>query len=194
MEPVIGHNGDAVQFSYEGPDNFAVAPGATWGISWFYSGDECQLYSFHDSVLTGSPFPFPEVDSISQVNIDNQYILVSGSAVDDGEQYIFVYDYSGELQMRLGGEPDGFGLGSITYATSTTNGFLALDGNMREVVLWTADGTWIGAVDDGDLFGTGYPWIAAADIADDGSILVVMSDTRADESADEVLVFKLSGF
>lgn len=194
MEPVIGHNGDAVQFSYEGPDNFAVAPGATWGISWFYSGDECQLYSFHDGELTGTPFPFSEVDSISQVNIDNQYILVSGSAVDDGEQYVFVYDYSGELQMRLGGEPDGFGLGSITYATSTPNGFLALDGNMREIVLWSADGTWIGAADDGDLFGTYYPWIAAADIADDGSVLVVMSEERADESADEVLVFKLSGF
>ena len=194
MEPVFGHNGDSAQFSYDGPDKFAVAPGGTWGISWFYSGDECQLYSFHDSVLTGSPFPFPEVDSIRQVSIDNQYILVSGSAKADNEQYIFVYDYSGELQMQLGGEPDGFGLGSITYATSTPNGFLALDGNMREVVLWSADGTWIGAVDDGDLFGTGYPWIAAADIADDGSILVVMSDTRADESADEVLVFKLSGF
>jgi len=194
MEPVIGHNGEAVQFSYEGPEKFTVAPGATWGISWFYSGDECQLYSFHDGALTGSPFPFPEVDSISQVSIDSQYILVSGSAKADGEQYIFVYDYSGALQMQLGGEPDGFGLGSITYATSTPNGFLALDGNMREVVLWTADGTWIGAVDDGDLFGTGYPWFAAADIADDGSILVVMSDTRADESADEVLVFKLSGF
>ena len=144
--------------------------------------------------MTGTPFPFPEVDSIRQVNIDNQYILVSGSAVEDGEQYIFVYDYSGELLMQLGGEPDGFGLGSITYATSTPNGFLALDGNMREVILWTADGTWIGAADDGDLFGTSYPWIAAADIADDGSILVVMSDTRPDESADEVLVFKLSGF
>ena len=194
MEPVIGHNGEAVQFSYEGPENFSVAPGATWGISWFYSGDDCQLYSFHDGALTGSPFPFPEVDSISQVNIDNQYILVSGSAKADNEQYVFVYDYSGELQMQLGGEPDGFGLGSITYATSTPNGFLALDGNMREAVLWTADGIWIGAVDDGDLFGTYYPWIAAADIADDGSILVVMSDTRADESADEVLVFKLSGF
>ena len=194
MEPVIGHNGEAVQFSYEGPDNFTVAPGATWGISWFYSGDECQLYAFHDGALTGTPFPFPEVDSIRQVSIDNQYILVSGSAKADGEQYIFVYDYSGELQLQLGGEPDGFGLGSITYATSTPNGFLALDGNMREVVLWTADGTWVGAVDDGDLFGTYYPWIAAADMADDGSILVVMSDTRADESADEVLVFKLSGF
>ena len=29
---------------------------------------------------------------------------------------------------------------------------------------------------------------------DDGSILIVMSEERADESADEVLVFKLSGF
>ena len=66
--------------------------------------------------------------------------------------------------------------------------------NMHEVVLWTADGTWIGAVTDEDIFGTSYPWFAAADMADDGSILVVMSDTRADESADEVLVFKLSGF
>lgn len=194
MEPVIGHDGNDVQFSYEGPEKFTVAPGATWGISWFYSGDECQLYSFHDGALTGSPFPFPEVDSISQVNIDNNYILVSGSSKEDGEQYIFAYDYSGELIMQLGGEPDGFGLGSITYATSTPNGFLALDGNMREVVLWTADGTWIGAADDGELFGTAYPWIAAADVADDGSILIVMSDERADESADEVLVFKLSGF
>lgn len=194
MEPVFGHDGDSAQFSYEGPDKFTVAPGGAWGISWFYAGDECQLYSFHDNVLTGSPFSFPEVDSISQLCIDSQYILVSGSAKSDGEQYIFVYDYGGELQLQLGGEPDGFGLGSITYAVSTSDGFLALDGNMREIVLWSADGTWLGAVDDWDLFGTDYPWLAAADMAEDGSILVVMSETREDESADEVLVFKLSGF
>ena len=194
MEPVFGHNGDSAQFSYDGPDKFAVAPGGTWGISWFVSGEDCELYAFQNGALSGSPFPFNEVDTISQVCIDSNYILVSGSSKEDSDHYLFVYDYSGELQLQLGGEPDGFGLGSITYATSTPNGFLALDGNMREVVLWTADGTWIGAVDDGDLFGTYYPWIAAADIADDGSILVVMSDTRADESADEVLVFKLSGF
>ena len=194
MEPVFGHNGDSAQFSYDGPDKFAVAPGGTWGISWFVSGEDCELYAFQNGALSGSPFPFNEVDTISQVCIDSNYILVSGSSKEDSDHYLFVYDYSGELQLQLGGEPDGFGLGSITYATSTPNGFLALDGNMREVVLWSADGTWIGAVDDGDLFGTGYPWIAAADIADDGSILVVMSDTRADESADEVLVFKLSGF
>ena len=194
MEPVFGHNGDSAQFSYDGPDKFAVAPGSTWGISWFVSGEDCELYAFQNGALSGSPFPFNEVDTISQVCIDSNYILVSGSSKEDSDHYLFVYDYSGELQLQLGGEPDGFGLGSITYATSTPNGFLALDGNMREVILWTADGTWIGAADDGDLFGTSYPWIAAADIAEDGSILVVMSDTRPDESADEVLVFKLSGF
>ena len=194
MEPVFGHNGDSAQFSYDGPDKFAVAPGGTWGISWFVSGEDCELYAFQNGALSGSPFPFNEVDTISQVCIDSNYILVSGSSKEDSDHYLFVYDYSGELQLQLGGEPDGFGLGSITYATSTPNGFLALDGNMREIVLWSADGTWIGAADDGDLFGTSYPWIAAADMAEDGSILIVMSEERADESADEVLVFKFSGF
>lgn len=194
MEPVIGHNGDAVQFSYEGPEKFTVAPDGTWGVSWFSSGDECQLYTFADGALTGTPLAFPEVDTISQLCIDSKYILVSGSSVEDSEHNLFVYNHSGALQLQLTGEPDGYGLGSITYAVSTDNGFLALDGNMREVVLWTADGTWIGAVDDSDLFGTTYPWIAAADMAEDGSIFIVMSDTRADESSDEVLVFKLSGF
>ena len=194
MEPVFGHNGDSAQFSYDGPDKFAVAPGGTWGISWFVSGDDCELYTFQNGALTGSPFPFAEVDTVSQVCIDSSYILVSGSSKEDGDHYLFVYDYSGQLQLQLAGDPNSIGLGSITYATSTPNGFLALDGNMREVVLWTADGTWIGSADDGDLFGTSYPWIAAADMAEDGSILIVMSEERADESADEVLVFKLSGF
>lgn len=194
MEPVIGHNGDSVLYSYDGPDYFSAAPDGTWGISWFVSGEDCQKYSFQNGALASQDFPFAEVDTISQVNIDDTYILVSGSSVEDDEQYVFVYDHSGQLQLQLGGEPDGWGLGSITFATSTPNGFLALDGNMREVVLWTADGIWIGAADDGDLFGTSYPWIAAADVAEDGSILIVMSEERADESADEVLVFKLSGF
>ncbi len=194
MTPALGHNGESELFSYEGPEYFAVAPGGTWGISWFYSGDDCMLYSFRDGTLAGSEFPFPEVESISSVTIDSNYILVSGSAVEDNEQYLFAYDYAGELQLQMGGEPGGFGLGSITYAMSTENGFLALDGNMREVVLWSADGTWIGAADDGDLFDTSYPWIAAADVAPDGSLLIIMSDERPDGSADEVIVFKLSGF
>ena len=194
LEPLLGHDGDSALFSYSGPDFFAVAPDGSWGISWFSSGDDCTRYTIGDNALTGESISFGEVDIISHLNIDSRYILVTGYAVDDGDHYVFVYDHSGQFQFRLGGEPDGWGLGSITYAVSTPNGFLGLDGNMREVVLWTADGTWIGSAEDGDLFGTSYPWIANADMAEDGSILIVMSEERADESADEVLVFKLSGF
>ena len=63
---------------------------------------------------------------------------------------------------------------------------------MREVVLWAEDGTWLGAVEDGDLFGTYYPWFATGDVMDDGSILVVMTEDRADESAMEAIAFKLT--
>lgn len=194
MEPLLGHDGDSALFSYNGPDFFTAAPDGSWGISWFSSGDDCTRYTIGDNALNGEPIAFNEVDIISHLNIDSRYILVSGYAVDDGDHYVFVYDHNGQFQFRLGGEPDGWGLGSITYAVSTANGFLGLDANMREVVLWTADGTWIGSAEDDDLFATDYPWIAAADMADDGSILIVMTDERADESADEVLVFKLSGF
>lgn len=194
MEPVIGYDGNEIKFSYDGPDSFTVAPDGTWGISWFSSGDSCERYVFENGALTGSDFPFAEVDIISHLNIDEKYILISGYASEDDEYYLFAYDHSGNLKFRMGGDPDGFGLGSITYATSTDNGFIGLDGNMREVVLWNTDGTWIGSVDDDDLFGTYYPWMASADVADDGSLLIIMSEKRADESADEVIVFKLSGF
>lgn len=194
MSPILGHDGSSALYAYDGPDYFTVAPGGAWGISWFVSGDDCKLYSFENGSLVEKDIAFNEVDVISQLCIDSQYILVCGSSAEDDEHYVFVYDHSGALQMQLGGEPDGWGLGSVTYAVSTPNGFLALDGNMREVVLWTADGTWIGAADDSDLFGTYYPWFASADMAEDGSILIVMTEERPDESADEVVIFKLSGF
>ena len=85
-------------------------------------------------------------------------------------------------------------LGSVTYVAETANGFLALDGNMREIVLWTKDGTYIGTADDGDLFGTNYPWFAHGTQLSDGSILVLMTEERPDRSAMEVLVYQLKGF
>ena len=91
-------------------------------------------------------------------------------------------------------DSDGGSLGSVTFIAETANGYLALDGNMREVVLWTKDGTYIGEVDDSDLFGTSYPWFCGGTKLADGSILVIMTEDRADESAMELVAFKLSGF
>ena len=143
--------------------------------------------------MVGEPLPFNEVKIISSVNVDDKYIYVSGSPVDGSGHSLFVYDHSGTLQMQLQGDPnDSIGLGSITFAAKTANGFMAMDGNMRDVVLWAEDGTWLGAVEDSDLFGTYYPWFATGDVMDDGSILVVMTEDRADGSAMEAIAFKIS--
>ena len=195
MEPVIGHDGSSLLYAYEGPDNFTVAPNGEWGISWFSSGEGCEKYTFRDGALVGEAFPFAEVKLISQVCVDEQYIYVTGSPVEGSGHFVFVYDHSGNLQMQLTSDPTGsIGLGSITYVTGTPNGFVALDGNMRDVVFWTADGTWLGSLETDDFFGTDYPWLASGDVMDDGSILCVMKQTRADNSADELLVFRISGF
>jgi len=76
----------------------------------------------------------------------------------------------------------------------TADGYLGFDGNMREVVLWDANGQWKGAADDGDLFGTDYPWFCASDLLPDGGLLTVMTETREDESAMELVAFTVKGF
>ena len=195
MRPTIGLDGDSLLYSYEGPDNFSVAPDGTWGISWFSSGDTCEKFTFRDGALVGEPFPFNEVKLISNLCVDSSYIYVTGSPVEGSGHFVFVYDHSGNLQMQLTGDPTStIGLGSITYVTKTANGFIALDGNMRDVVLWTNDGTWLGSVDTDDLFGADYPWLASADVMDDGSILCIMTTERLDKSADELVAFRISGF
>ena len=51
-----------------------------------------------------------------------------------------------------------------------------------------------GEADDSDLFGTSYPWFCGGVKLADGSILAIMTEDRADESAQELVAFKLSGF
>lgn len=194
MRDVLRHDGTSVLASYEGPDKFAVAPDGTWGISWFTAGDDTMKYTFQGDALVGEEMPFAEVDTISHLCIDDTYIYISGSPVGGDDHTVFVYDHAGTLQLKLLGEPgdSSIGLGSVSFMAKTAGGFIAMDANMRDVVLWAADGTWLGTVEDGDLFGTYYPWFAAGETLDDGSIIVAMTEDRNDESATEVLLFKIT--
>ena len=182
-------------FSYDGPDYVAMHPSGTWGISWF-SGSDVDYITLSGGTLQMETWTFAEVDIISSVSISENYIFVSGSSVAHSEQSIFVYDLNGNLQLTLGdkefGEPDS--LGSITAVIETASGFVGIDGNMRDVCLWTTDGTYIGSLEDSDLFGTYYPWMSSAASMADGSIIVGMTEEREDSSADEFIVFILSGF
>jgi len=175
-------------------NNFTLAPDGMWGVSWYSAGETCKRFGLFSDNSILEPFPFNEVGSISALQIDENYVYVTGSPAEGSGHYVYVYDHNGAFKMKLEGEPDGFSLGAVKYVTGTENGFIGFDANMRTVILWSADGTWLGQARADELFGADYPWISTADVADDGSILVGMSQLRDDESADEVLVFKLSGF
>ena len=192
VEPLISWKDGAQTASYEGPDYVAMHPSGTWGISWF-SGPECEKITLSGGAVATEPIVFKEVDLISHLLVDENHIYVSGSDVGRGDHKVFVYDTAGTLQLTLA-DADGSGLGSVTFVAETANGYLALDGNMREVVLWTKDGTYIGTADDSDLFGTSYPWFCGGVKLADGSILAIMTEDRADESTMELVAFKLSGF
>lgn len=192
MEPLINWKDGAQTASYEGPDNVAMHPSGTWGISWF-SGPECEKITLSGGSLSSSPMNFAEVSTIMHLMVDENYIYVCGTDVNDENHKVFVYNHDGALQKTLT-DADGSGLGSITFMAETGNGFIGLDGNMREIVLWSKDGNYIGTADDGDMFGTNYPWFCSATKLDDGSILAIMTEDRADESAMELIAFKLSGF
>lgn len=192
MAPLISWKDGKQTASYEGPDHVAMHPSGTWGVSWF-SDAECEKITLSGGGIQTQPLTFKEVDLVRRILVDENHIYVCGSDVNTGDQKVFIYDAQGTLQKTLT-DADGGGLGSITFIAETANGYLALDGNMREVVLWAKDGTYIGAVDDSDLFGTSYPWFCGGAKLADGSILAIMTETRADKSAEELVAFKLSGF
>lgn len=192
MQPLVSLKNGEQTGSFEGADSVTMHPSGTWGISWF-SGPDCEKITVSGGALTASEISFKEVSVISTVIVDEDYIYVCGYAADDSGHKVFVYDLDGSLQMVLTDE-DGDSLGSVTFIAQTANGFLGLDGNMRDIVLWAADGTWLGALEDSDLFGTSYPWFCGGTKLSDGSILVVMTEDRADKSAMELVAFRLSGF
>lgn len=170
-------------------DTIAMAPNGQWGVNWF-SGPECTLVTVNGDAISTKDITFEEVDTIMHLNVDNDFIYVCGSDTNSDHK-VFVYDKNGNLQMTLAGE-DGDGMGSITFMAQVDGGFMGLDGNMRTVVFWDEAGNWVGELEDSDLFGTYYPWFCSAAILEDGSILVIMTEDRADESAMELVAFKIT--
>lgn len=181
-----------VTASYEDTDYVAVHPSGSWGISWF-SSNECTKLTFSGGTAASQSITFAEVDTIMQLLVDKNYIYVCGSEIETGDHKVFVYNADGVLQKTLCDE-NGEGLGSITFVTETKDGFVGMDGNMREVVFWSKDGAYVGSVEDTDLFSTSYPWFCSSALLSDGSILTIMTEDRADESAMELVAFTLSGF
>lgn len=186
--------------------DLVMHPSGEWGISFWVNADT-QKITNQDGILTAEPWILTNLNDdaartgmfsmISDVAITEEHILVAGkSAGEESDEKIAVYDYEGNQLMVLGGseisDPDC--LGSVTAMAETPNGIVAADGNMRRIYFWTRDGIFIGAVEMRELIGTSYPWLEDMQLLEDGSLLVALTQEREDESADELLFFRLTGF
>lgn len=192
MNDILRIKDGKVVNTYEDIDKLAMHPSGTWGVDYFTT-NECSIVTFGGDSFTAKPVIFKEAESIMNVFVDENNIYVCGNAADDSGHKVFIYNKDGVLQKTLANS-EGKGLGSITFMKQTANGYVGFDGNMRDVVFWKADGSFIAEISDGDLFGTGYPWFCASTALPDGSILTLMTDEREDQSATEVLVFNVKGF
>ena len=187
-------NGEIVS-QYDGTKNVTMHPSGQWGIS-FFTGNEVSKFNLSNGTISSETLTLAEIKSISSVSISKNHMMIAGSSVETERQTIFIYDPDGTLLLTLGakesGNPDS--LGSVTNVIETDAGYIALDGNMRTILLWSPDGGFIGRLDDSELFGTRYPWMSAACLDANGDILFGMTEERADKSADEFIVFRITGF
>ena len=127
------------------------------------------------------------------VDVDKNNIYVCANAADDSGHKVFIYNKEGVLQKTLC-DAEGEGLGSVTFMTQTANGYIGFDGNMRDVLLWNNDGSFIAEISGDEIFGTNYPWFCSSTVLSDGSILTIMTEEREDRSATELIVFNVKGF
>lgn len=182
-------------FAHDGPKIAAMHPSGKWGLSYF-TGSDAEKMTLSDGTLKMEDWELKEIDMLRRICIGEKYVFACGSSAENENQAVFVYDSKKNLKYTLGdkesGEPDR--LGSITAVVQTENGFMALDGNLRNVCFWKPDADFIGTIDAGDVFGTSYPWLSTAALMPDGSVIVGMTEEREDKSAKEFILYRLTGF
>ena len=195
MSPMLTVKDGQILASNDDIDNAVIHSSGTWGLSWFF-GSEPEKVVFNGSKASKEAWPAFSNESINTVSLSDNHIFIAGEDPDTQNEAIWVLDTEGNQQMELGNQEFGGeqSLGSITHIQETANGFIGLDGNMRNLLFWKSDGSFLGSAKDGELFGTNYPWISTAARLPDGSILVGMTEDRADKSATEFIVYRVSGF
>ena len=177
---------------YEDIDNLAIHPSGAWGVD-FFTSNECNIVTFNGNTFTSKPIVFKEAGTIMHLCVDENNIYVCANAADESGHKVFIYNKDGKLQKTLC-NAEGEGLGSVTFVTQTSNGYIAFDGNMRDVLLWDNNGKFIAEISDSDLFSTNYPWFCDSTVLSDGSIFTVITEKREDKSATELVAFVVKGF
>ena len=189
--------GEQIFNGYDRFDRVTVHPSGDWGISWFV-GNDVQLVWLAGDEIRYENVKYPEVGMISSLNINQNHIIISGTTQSEDTTAIFVYDENDDtLELTMGDKKDGEPgyMAFVKAVVETKNGYMAFDVNMRTILFWESDGTYIDTVNARDLLGTTYPWFCSAVLMPDGSVLVGLVDGPISmDSADEFVVYRLTGF
>lgn len=174
-------------------------PSGKTGFSW-HSGNEAKVITMEGGIPEAAEDvqTYPEILNISSINFGKNHVMVSGGSSNEEKNghLVTVYDRNGNHEFIFGdaefGEPGNIGFAKAVVETS--NGFLVLDGNFHEIHTFEPDGSFIGSIKSEDLLGANRAWFDSARLMPDGSILIGMSQERADKSCYEYLIYRLTGF
>lgn len=179
-------------------DKTAISADGTWGVTFFSGMDDLEMVTIaEDNTVTKAPLTFvgangePKQKMLREVFIVGDKIAVAGDTVDGIGHVVTLYDKTGKELLTLL-DDEGGSLGSITGLIEGANGYLASDGNMRDFYAWDKAGSFLGDVDSEDLFGANYPWFGSFTKGVDGNYYVTMTQERDDESANDVMVFRVN--
>lgn len=192
MEPLAAFENEKMRENYENTANVSMHPSGEWGVSWLYT-PKCEIIRPHQDTMAVSPITFKAVTEVSSLTVDENYIFVCGDVTDGTGHKVCIYTPDGVLWHLLDSN-DVDGLGSIAYVKETENGFIGFDTYENEIVFWNVDGICIDTVAFDEIFGTNDPWFCHAVPTENGSLMVLLTDERADRSATELIAFELSGF
>ena len=195
MSPMLTIKEGEIIASNDDIDTAVIHSSGTWGLSWFY-GSEPEKVILNGSKASKEAWPAISNSKINAACLSDNHIFIAGEDADTQNEAVWILDPEGNQLLELGNQEYGGeqSLGSITNVQETGNGFIGLDGNMRALLFWKSDGSFLGSAEDSELFGTTYPWISTAAKLPDGSVLVGMTEDRADHSATEFIVYRVSGF
>lgn len=181
-------------------------PSGDWGLTFWANADPMHVTADAEGVLTKKPWVLSGLSDpaarkgrfsmISCVAISDDRVYVAGTDALEGDaQRVAVYSPEGEELFTFGSADwtadDAFG--SVTGIIQTGDSILVMDGNYRAFKLFDLQGNFLGMADCDDLLGTDYPWLTSI-IPYDGGAIVAASQSRADESGDELLLFSIQGF
>ncbi len=183
----------------------AMHPSGKWGITFWANSDPMKISALAGS-LEKAPWVLSSLSdadkrqgrfgSITCVSISEDRIYVAGTdALQGGTNRVAIFDLDGSELASFGSDDwsAGDAFGSVTGIVETAGGLLVLDGNFRELKLFTREGGFLASVRCDELLGTDYPWPSSMIPYQEG-VLIAAAQKRADESCEELLVFEVTGF